>query len=149
MKKAFNRKSGAIFEYHLVMSEKVQSENSIEQRDATAARAQDFALLLNGWGMGSKDRQRGSFDGAAPVGEAHATEAYQKFSRPMVKVFCTPNAMSRLQAAFKQRIYSVTRAGKWTPQGFSKDAYAWKHPRGGNKKPAAAPSPAAQGDGYT
>lgn len=150
MKRKFNLLSGAIYEYRVVMDEKIQSDDAREQHDACVARATDFATLINGFARGTKDKQLGLFDAAVPQAPAPKEDAHDKADRPMIKIFAAPKAMRRIQAEFKGRIKVIVRAGNWTEKGLKADFHAWKHPRG--KKPEAAPKttpPAATPEGYT
>lgn len=108
--------------------------------------AQLLCIQMAGFALGSGERKRGGFD-AAIAGEPRMNE--DGSATPVIKIFASPLAMSKIQAAYKTRISGITRAGRWNPSGFTADAYEWVHPRGKAINTPSLTAPQAAGGGCT
>lgn len=149
MKRKFNLLSGAIYEYRVVMNEQILGDTKEQQHKACVERADLFALLINGFARGTKDKQQGLFDAAVPQAPAPKKHEHEKADRPMIKVFASSKAMRRIQAEFGDRIEVIVRAGNWTDKGLKASFRAWKHPRGKKAEEAPKSAPASTPEGYT
>lgn len=149
IKKKFNLLSGAIYEYRVVMDEKILSDNAHEQHDACVTRATDFATFINGWARGCKDKQNGLFDVAVPQAPAPKEFKHEKSDRPMLKIFATPKVMRRIQAEFSGRIKVIVRVGRWNEKGLVPKFHAWQHPRRKKAEDIKSSPTAFSPEGYT
>lgn len=145
-RKKFNRAAKPLMEYHLTLANDVCDDPPYTARATAIEIAQFLCIQMAGFALGSGDKRRGSFD-AAVAGEPRMNN--DGSATPTIKIFASPLAMSKIQAAYKTRISGITRVGRWNPSGFAADTYEWVHPRGKTRTESTQTAPQAAMAGYT